>query len=86
MSWDLLGNLDSNTRKESLVAHSQAGYGEEESKAATEAAVQAIRGLVDTGAFGEGKFQVIVSGHSNPDHTPEPGWSRDFIQIYIQKE
>jgi len=86
MSWNLLGNTDSDSRVESLTAHPQEGYGEEESKAAIEATVQAIRGLVDSGAFGKGKFQVIVNGHSNPDNEPEQGYSRDYVQIYLQKE
>jgi len=86
MSWDLLGNLDTNTRKEGLTAHPQFGYGEAESKFAIETTVQAIRSLVDSGAFGSGKFQVIVNGHSNPDHQAEDGYARDYIQIYLQKD
>ena len=86
MSWQLLGNLDKTKHVEALTASPQQGYGEEESKAAIEVAVQALRNIVDSGVLGEGEFSVISSGHSNPGGEPDPGYSTDYISISLYKK
>lgn len=86
MSWDLLGTVDGTTRKEALTAHPQVGYGEPESKFAIETTVQILRKLAESGAFGEGRFQVIVNGHSNPDHEPDGYYAKDYVQILFSKD
>lgn len=49
-------------------------------KAATEAAVAAFR----SGAIGKPlKFTVSLSGHANPGHKPQEGWSNDTLTISL---
>lgn len=43
----------------------------------------AARGLIESGALGDGPWIVSVSGHSNPGHKPTPGWSNDSVTINV---
>lgn len=94
MSW----NIESTTIKlgaelpmlrEAVLAmpsNPQNGYGEEDSKAAINTAKRAIVNVIDEGVFGTtGKVEVYAGGHSNPGNVPEPGWSTDYMNIFVQK-
>lgn len=41
--------------------------------------------IVSSGVVGtsDKRFNVVVSGHGNPNHEPLSGWSNDYIQIQV---
>ena len=61
----------------------QTGYAEAESKTAIRAAKQAVRSLLESSAFGEGEFNVSLSGHANEGNVPSGPWTNDFVSISI---
>jgi len=55
---------------------------------ALDSAMEAVRTLVTSAAFGNMSnvdFQVNISGHANPGHVPAPGWANDCITISISQ-
>lgn len=39
--------------------------------------------LMLSGAVGDAPFKVVLSGHSNPEHKPLPGWANDCVTISV---
>lgn len=56
-----------------------------ESKAQADVAFDASSAIILTGVIGssEKKYKVMLSGHANPGHEPNPGWANDCITINI---
>jgi len=46
-------------------------------------ALNLAKALIDSGAVGEGEFNVSLSGHGNPDHQKTPGWGNDFVSVQV---
>ena len=57
----------------------------DEMSAQISAASRAVQAVVKSGALGDpqAKYNVALSGHANPDHTPVAGWANDFVSITI---
>lgn len=49
------------------------------------AARAAAKGLVASGAVGDGEkaFSVTLSGHSNEGHEPADGWANDCVTVNV---
>jgi hypothetical protein len=52
---------------------------------AAHAAKQAAVALIRSGAYGTpgDHYHVTLSGHANPDHRPQSGWSNDCATIGV---
>lgn len=51
-------------------------------------AITAAQDIIESGVLGdinEHKFNVHITGHSNPDHKPADGWANDHIGITISQ-
>jgi hypothetical protein len=44
-----------------------------------------VQAIIESGVLGDAdaEFNVSLSGHGNPEHTPVAGWSNDFVGISI---
>jgi len=49
-------------------------------------AQDAARALLESGAFGTGSFDVLLSGHANPGNKPASHWVNDSVQITIRQK
>jgi len=58
-------------------------HGAKESQVAFVAAKQATSTLLESGALGQGNFNVSLSGHANPGNVPADGWVNDCVTIRI---
>lgn len=50
-------------------------------------AVASINTIIQSGSLGSpnGKYNIVISGHANPDHEPVEGWSNDHLTISISQ-
>lgn len=46
-------------------------------------AVDAALWTIRSGAVGEGKFTISISGHANPGHRPTVGYANDMVVITV---
>jgi len=86
MSWHVSATIEGDSpkdelgalRREALTQNPEAG---DQFDAARDAAIH----IMAQGAVGGPgkKFVVIMSGHSNPDHEPRPGWATDVITVSV---
>jgi len=95
MSWNLSGTATARRASggDAIGAHfefpnpsPQSGHGEEESRKAMQVAQDAARALLESGAFGTGSFDVLLSGHANPGNKPASHWVNDSVQITIRQK
>lgn len=92
MSWSMQGGevelgRDIHEQTMALAATPQQGYAESESAFAIGQARDAVRRILESGAFGdEGIVKVSGNGHSNPGGTPEGNWAQDCMSISLTKQ
>lgn len=82
MSWGATGSYKDGVLEFALESNVQTDEHAQQFTVAKEA----VRDLVDSGAFGEGEFSVSLSGHGNPNHEKTPGWANDFISITVTQK
>ena len=68
----------------SIVVEPQTGDGSTESAEAIDLAKKVATEIAASGVVGAGPFSVMISGHSNPEHTPAPGVSVDTLNVTIR--
>lgn len=55
-----------------------------------DAAEQAVRAIIDSGACGPdydaSRYYVTLSGHSNPDHAPREGYANDCVAVTVSQK
>ena len=49
-------------------------------------AVHAAVKIIESGAVGDGPFQVSISGHANPGNKDLPGWANDCINVSVTRQ
>ena len=50
-----------------------------------DAARSAVFAILETNSVGEGRVNVTMSGHTNPDHLPRKGWAPDHVNMQVTK-
>lgn len=64
------------------------GLDSAETRDQIDAAISAALGLIDSGALGDdakNTYNIGLSGHANPNHTPEPGVINDTIHVTVSR-
>jgi hypothetical protein len=65
----------------------QTGNGAAESQKAFDKGREVAIDIVQSGVVGtEGNFIVQISGHTNDNNEPQPGWAKDSISIHVTQE
>jgi hypothetical protein len=87
MSWSVSGellheSLDFGAMKEAALVQNP------ECADQFDAVSYAVKDLINSAAIGAwGKrFNVAMSGHSNPNHEPRDGWANDAVTISISQK
>jgi hypothetical protein len=64
----------------SVISQSGADAGQQFDAACTAADI-----VINSGSIGDSAkdFSISLSGHSNPNHEPTPGWANDCVTINI---
>ncbi len=71
------------TKFEALLAQSD-NQSSAESMESVNAAIEAARGIINSGVVGTGSVYVVVSGHANPGHQPAPApTATDTVSISV---
>lgn len=84
MSWSMMLSVEDNSIEVLGVPPTTE---EEHTKEQVTVAKRVVRSLVKSGAFGDplGAYDVTISGHANPGHTPTAGWANDSISINLSQ-
>lgn len=80
MSWSVEYTTEGNTEISLLGDESP------EALAAMKVAVDVVGEILDSEVLGNKttkRFRVNITGHSNPDNEPSPGWSNDYVNINV---
>lgn len=88
MSWNIYGieasmGTDVGAAIDEAVA--AAGSQVEGSTAQIAAAREAALGLITAVARPEDRVRITMSGHSNPDGAPRPGWADQMVTVSISQ-
>ena len=92
MSWGPITATDTAASVEDALEAAAADYaarlpetGYEIKPEATEQIAGAIAAAVSTISVvaPNQPVSITLSGHANPDHTPDPGWANDFVIINV---